>query len=178
MGCGGTPAPSATTPVATVRRLVEWDSVVVLEAWGAAADDTTLMVATDQPRVIILRHGPPDNTVFAELSLPANAFDSPEGVADSVRVSLRPRPGIYGVDITSDAPIKSGAVLVFKYAYHFSRPAGAERYQTDVELEEALFIGRLQENGMVAVLQSTRPASDNLQAIVPAGGTYVVAAFR
>jgi hypothetical protein len=162
--------------VATVRRLVQRDSLVLLEAWGAAANDTTLMVAVDQPRVIILRHGPPDNTVFAKLSLPANAFETPEG--DSVRVSLQPRPGLYGVDITSGAPIKSGAVMIFKYAYHFARPAGTERYATDVDLEEALFVGRLQENGMVAILASTRPASDNLQAVVPAGGIYVVAALR
>jgi hypothetical protein len=162
--------------VATVRRLVARDSVVLLEAWGAAVNDTTLMVATGHPRVIILRHGPPDNTVFAELSLPANGFDSPPG--DSVRVTLQPRPGMYGVTITSETPIKSGAVLVFKYAYHFSRPSGTDRYRTNVELEEALFIGRIQDNETVAVLQSTRPASDNLQAVIPAGGTYGVAALR
>lgn len=156
--------------------MVARDSIVLLEAWGAAVDDTTLMVSTGHPRVIILRHGAPDNTVFAELSLPANAFESPTG--DSVRVTLRPRPGMYGVTITSEAPIKSGAVLVFKYAYHFSRPSGAGRYRTNVELEEALFVGRLQDDGRVAVLQSTRPASDNLQAVIPAGGTYSVAALR
>ena len=175
-GGGSQPSPEQSAPVPTVRRMVTRDSVVVLEAWGAAVADTSMLVAIGRPRTIILRHGAPDNTTFAELTIPANAFAGAQG--DSVRVVLRPRPAVYGLDIRADATLQPGAELVFKYAYHFSRPAGTGRYGTDVELEEALFIGRLQDDGMVAVLRSTRPASDNLQALLPADGTYVVAAFR
>ncbi len=137
-----------------------------------------MVLAVGQPRVIILRHGPPDDVVFAELSLPANAFEG-GSTGDSVVVSLRPLPGIYGLDIRADAPLRPGAQLVFKYAVHFSSPREArDRYETDVRLEEALFIGRLLDDGRVAVLPSSRPASDNLRAILPADGAYVVAAPR
>jgi len=161
----------------TVTRLVDRASLLVLEAAGAVAADTTLLVAVGQPRVVILRHGPPDNVVFAEVSFPANAFAGTD--RDSVRVTLTPLPGIYGLEVAADAPLRPGTQLVFKYAVHFSSPREAQaRYETDVRLEEALFIGRLLEDGRVAQLPSTRPASDNLRAILPADGAYVVAAPR
>ena len=178
-GCGGGPAvgSGSPAPVVTVTRLVQRDSVLVLEAWGTLAPDTSLMVPVDQRRVVILRHAAPDNTVFAAITFPAGTFDAP-GV-DSVRVSLVARPGIYGLDITAEVPIGPGAELVFKYPLHFSSPAGArERYGTDVAFERVLFIGRLLDDGRVAVLQSSRPASDNLRAVLPTGGTYVVAGPR
>ena len=150
---------------------------MVLEMRGGTAADTTLMVATDRPRTIILRHAPPDNTTFAELWLPAGVFEA--GTRDSVEVRLIPRPGVYGVEITADARLKPGAVLTFKYAFHFSAPPGAlARYGTLVALEQALFVSRLQADGRVAVLPSTRPAADNLRAVLPADGIYVVAAPR
>ena len=180
-GCGGGPAAGSGSgspaPVVTVRRLVQRDSVLVLEAWGTLAQDTSLMVPVDQRRVVILRHGAPDNTMFAEVSFPVGTFDAPD--VDSVRVNLVARPGIYGLDITADVPIGPGAELVFKYPLHFSSPAGAlERYGTDAAFEQVLFIGRLLDDGRVAVLESTRPASDNLRAVLPTGGTYVVAGPR
>lgn len=178
-GCGGGPAAGSGSPapVVTVTRLVQRDSVLVLEAWGTLAQDTSLMVPVNQRRVIILRHGAPDNTVFAQIVFPPGTFDAP-GV-DSVRVNLVARPGIYGLDISADAPIGPGAELVFKYPLHFASPAGAlERYGTDVAFERVLFIGRLLDDGRVAVLLSTRPASDNLRALLPTGGTYVVAGPR
>ena len=156
-----------------MTRLVQRDSVLVLEAWGTLAPDTSLMVPVDQRRVVILRHGAPDNTVFAEITFPPGTFDAPG--ADSVRVNLVAQPGVYGLDISADAPIGPGAELVFKYPLHFASPAGArERYGSDVAFERALFIGRLLDDGRVAVLPSTRPASDNLRAVLPAGGIYVV----
>ena len=180
VGCGGgstTGEPGSTTPVATVTRLVQRDSLLVLEAWGTLAHDTSLMVPVDQRRVVIIRHGAPDHTVFAEVSFPPGTFDAP-GV-DSVRVTLVPLPGIYGLDIIADAPIGPGAELVFKYPLHFASPAGAlERYGTDAAFEEVLFIGRLLDDGRVAVLPPTRPASDNLRGVLPTGGAYVVAGPR
>jgi hypothetical protein len=178
-GCGGGAAgkSGSTAPVATVTRLVQRDRVLVLEAWGTLAQDTSLMVPVNQRRVVILRHGAPDNTVFAEISFPPGTFDAPD--VDSVRVTLIPLPGIYGLNIIADAPIGPGAELVFKYPLHFASPAGAlERYGTDAAFEEALFIGRLLDDGRVAVLPPTRPASDNLRGVLPTGGAYVVAGPR
>ena len=142
--CGGGPAAGSVspTPVVTVTRLVQRDSVLVLEAWGTLAQDTSLMVPVDRRRVVILRHGAPDNTVFAEITFPPGTFDAP-GVA-SVRVSLVPQPGVYGLDISADAPIGPGAELVFKYPLHFASPPGAhERYGTDVAFERVLFLPRI-----------------------------------
>ena len=151
--------------------------MLILEAWGSLPQDTSLMVPVDERRIVILRHGAPDNTVFAEILFPPGTFDAPD--ADSVRVTLVPRPGIYGLDVSADAPIGPGAELVFKYPLHFASPAGAlERYGTDAAFERALFIGRLLDDGRVAVLPPTRPASDNLHAVLPTGGTYVVAGPR
>ena len=160
-----------------MTRLVQRDSVLVLEAWGSLAQDTSLMVPVDQRRVVILRHAAPDNTVFAAITFPAGTFDAPD--VDSVRVNLVARPGIYGLDITADVPIGQDAELVFKYPLHFSSPAGAlERYGTDAAFEQVLFIGRLLDDGRVAVLQSTRPGGGGGGGGVPTGGTYVVAGPR
>ncbi len=179
LGCGGGPPVQGPEPesTASVVRLVDRDRLYLVEAWGAAPNDTVLTVAVGEPRVVILRHGPPDNAVFAELELPADVFDA-DGM-DSVRVTLTPIPGLFGVTITSEAPVRPTAALTFKYAMHFVAPGGAtERYGTNVAFETALFVGRLQQDGRVAVLNSTRPASDNLRALLPATGTYVVAALR
>jgi hypothetical protein len=127
-----------------------------------------------EPRTIILRHAPPDNVVFAELIFPANAF------ADSgraVRVDLRPRPGIYGVDLTTSYALRGGATIVFKYARYFRAPARARMvYGSDVVFEKALAVGELRPDSLLRLLPSTRPASDNLSAIVRASGSYLVAA--
>lgn len=135
------------------------------------------MIKTGQRRVVVLRHGSPDNTTFAQVTFPAGVFDAPD--ADSVRATLTISPGTYGLTIEADAPIKAGVVLVFKYPLHFGSPAGARaRYGTDAAFERALIVARLLNDGRVALLVSSRPASDNLLAVLPTGGTYVVGGLR
>jgi hypothetical protein len=148
----------------------------LLELSGPPPNDTTLNVPRHARRVVILRHGPPDNLTFAEVSFPAGAFGA--GGGDSVRVSLHPRPGIYGLDIETAAPLDSARVT-FKYAVHFSAPAEALRiFGNRFAFERALAIARLLPDSAVTFLASTRPASDNLSAAIASAGSYVVGAPR
>jgi hypothetical protein len=152
------------------------DSVLVLEAWGASPNDTTVSFSQSAGRIVILRHGPPDNTVFAELAVPP---DSSAGSRDSLRVTVRPRPGLYGVDIEASRPFTGGATLTFKYPVHFSPPVAIrDRYATRTAFERALGIGRVTDDGRIILLPSTQPASDNLAAQIPGAGRYLVAAPR
>ena len=103
---------------------------------------------------------------------------STPGIASIDRLQLPPLQRV-PIQLIAEAPIGPGAELVFKYPLHFASPAGAlERYGTDAAFEEALFIGRLLDDGRVAVLPPTRPASDNLRGVLPTGGAYVVAGPR
>jgi hypothetical protein len=172
--CGGRAATSGGQQAAPSPRVVPLARAIVLETAGSPPPDTSVTFSAGEPRTIILRHGPPDNVVFAELIFPASAF------ADSgraVRVDLRPRPGIYGVDLAATLPLRGSAIIVFKYARYFSAPARARAvYGSDVAFERALAVGELQPGGMLNLLPSTRPSSDNLSAAIRAAGRYLVAA--
>jgi hypothetical protein len=172
--CGGRAAPSGGEHATPSPRVVPLARAIVLETAGSPPPDTSVTFVAGEPRTIILRHGPPDNVVFAELLFATNAF------ADSgrvVRVEVRPRPGVYGLDLTSTLPMRGGATIVFKYARYFSAPARARTvYGSDVAFELALAVGELQPGGMLNLLPSTRPASDNLSAVARAPGSYLVAA--
>jgi hypothetical protein len=159
----------------TAIRVVPLASVIVLETAGPPPSDTTVTFTAGEPRVIVLRHGPPENVVFAELVFPPSAFRADSG--RPVRIEVRPRPGVYGLDLTTSVPIGEGASVVFKYARYFSAPARARAaYGSDVLYERALAIAQYRPGGEVALLPSTHPVADNLQSALPAAGTYVVAA--
>ncbi len=178
--CGGSSAATAGPAVPARRqplRIVPRDSVFVLEAWGASPNDTSLTLAARRGRVVILRHGPPDNTVFAQLSIPPDLGSQSD--RDSVRLSVTPRPGLYGVDIEASRPLPEGVTLTFKYPVHFSPPvAMGDRYRSRVAFERALVIGHVRDDRRIALLPSTQPASDNLEADIPGAGRYLVVAPR
>jgi hypothetical protein len=159
------PAPGRVIPLA---------EAILLETAGPPPPDTTVTFTAGQPRIIVLRHGPPENVVFAEVVFPAPAF-AEQG--REVRVELRPRPGIYGLEVVTSLPIRDSVAVTFKYARYFAAPAKARAvFGSDVAYERALAIGRTAANGMLALLATARPAPDVLQAPVPAAGIYVVAA--
>ncbi len=178
-GCGGPPrvSPRPTTgpvlpPPPDPSRL---DQVFVLESGGPSAEDTAVAVPRGRRRLIVLRRGAPDNSLFATVSLP----DTTAVSGDSIRVSVRPRPGIYGVDVSAEGGSLAGTTISLSYAVHFVAPAGARaRYGGDLGFERALFIARVESDGRVIFLPTARPGSDLLSAVVPGPGRYLVAAPR
>jgi hypothetical protein len=175
LGCGTSQPAALTTPAApTPARVLPLNRVLVLETSGPAPSDTSVSFTAGNPRVIVLRHGPPENIVFARLSFTAIAF------ADSgqeVTVEVRPRPGVYGLDISTSLPLRGGATVVFDYARFFSAPVRARQvYRSDVAFERALAVGRILPDHQVELLPSTRPELDNIGASIPALGSYLVAA--
>jgi hypothetical protein len=166
---GPAPAPVPSGPIPLAQ-------LYVLEMSGVPPSDTTATFSTAEPRTVILRHGQPDNTVFAELSFPAGTFAG-AGVPESVTVSVHPRPGVYGIDLTSTVPVGRAARLVFKYPIHFSAPvSGQQRYGGTVQFERALSIAHLTGAGTWTLIPSSRPAPDNLAAPLQGTGTYLVVA--
>jgi hypothetical protein len=128
------------------------------------------------PRTIVLYHEG-ENITFARLTFESGAF------ADSgrtVQVDVRPRPGIYGLDVTTSLPLRGNqASVTFEYARYFSAPARAQVvYGSHLTFERALAVGRLLPEGTVELLPSTRPAADNLLAVLPSAGSYLVAASQ
>jgi hypothetical protein len=166
-GGGSTPDPSQDVTLPA-------DRLFLLEAWGAPPSDTTVSLTPGRRRTIVMRHGPPDNTVFAELTLGADATDSS---GSSITVTLTPRPGTYGLTIGATPAFTSEVTLRFEYPVHFSAPAAAiAKYGNAARYEAALAIGHQQDDGDFHLLPSSRPAADVLQATIPGAGVYIVAA--
>ena len=162
------PAAPRTLPLARV---------IVLETSGPPPSDTSVSFTAGTAHVIVLRHGPPENIVFAQLSFGADAFaDS----GQTVRVEVHPRPGVYGLDLSTSLPIRAapeGARVLFDYARYFSAPLRARQvHGSDIAFEHALAVGRLLPDNQIELLPSTRPAPDNLSARMPSAGSYLVAA--
>jgi hypothetical protein len=174
--CGGARAPAGTgkSPGAETR-VVPLAEAIVLETSGPPPSDTVVTFTAGEPRAIIVRHGPPESIVFAELSFPAAAFAER---GREVRVEVRPRPGVYGLDVTTSLAIRDSATIAFKYARYFAAPSRARAvYGSDLAYERALAIGRVRRpEGTLALLPSTRSFPDVLMAPLPAAGTYLVAA--
>jgi hypothetical protein len=170
--CGGRPSTRGAEPATSVR-VVPLRQAIVLETAGPPPHDTVVAFLTGQRRVILLSHGPPENIAFAELEFPAAAF------ADSgrpVQVEVKPRPGVYGMDIATSLPLRGKAAVAFKYARYFSAPARArEAFGSDAVFERALAVGQLRSDSVLALLPSTRPASDVLRAEFSAPGGFLVA---
>jgi hypothetical protein len=152
--------------------------VFTLESWGAAPEDTVVTIPADGRRVIAVRRGPPDNSLFALLVFPEQSLVPADG-SDSVRLRIRVPPGLYGLELATDGVIRSGATVTFSYGMHFVAPAEARRaYGSDIRFEQFLGVGRLEGDSMLVFLDSWRPASDLLRAPLPGSGRYLVAAPR
>ena len=69
--CGGarSPAGKDKTPAAETRT-IPLAEAIVLETSGPPPSDTVVTFTAGEPRVIVVRHGPPESIAFAELELP------------------------------------------------------------------------------------------------------------
>jgi acetamidase/formamidase len=167
----GTPAQVPSGPVAL--RVAPKGETAPVEVGGITPNDTVIVVHRGVGRVVILRHGPPDRTDFAELTLPPTVFAA--APAESVLVTIRIRPGVYGVELSADAPWGPGVELAFKYAIHFYPPADAlRRYATLTEVDRRLTLARRERNGDLTIYLSTHLAPDVVSAFIPGDGTYVM----
>lgn len=163
-----TKGPAPTPP----PRPTTLDSVFIVESSGSQPGDTAVAIAGERTRVVMVRRDAPDNSLFAQL-----AFRAAPG--DSTRITIRPRPGLYGFDLTVDRPLAVGATVTLSYAAHFVAPAGARsRYGSDLDFERALFLARVDPSGRVDFLASIRPGSDLIEAVIPGPGRYLLAAPR
>ena len=175
--CGGRSGSPAQPADPTPARTLPLASVYLLQESGAPPPDTTVTLTAGTPRHILFRTPVPDNTVIADVSFGAQAFQAADGTP--VSVTLRASPAAFGLILQASAPFQAGGEITFKYAVHFvAPPDAAARYPNHVLLERALAIGRLTAGGEIDLLPSTRPASDNLKAPAASPGTYVVAAPR
>ncbi len=153
------------------------DSIFVLESSGVEPEDTVVKMAVAKGRVILVRRGPPDNSLFARIDVPAIAAVS--AGADSLEITIRPRPGRYGVDLDFKGDSASRIALTFSYALSFVAPAGARaRYGSDLGFEKVLLIARLESSGRVTFLPTTSSGADLVTATLPGPGRYIVAAPR
>jgi hypothetical protein len=173
--CGSRqPVPQTIPTGPTAARVLPLNRIIVLETSGPAPSDTSVSFTAGTSRTIVLRHGPPENIVFAELTFPPGAF------ADSgqvVTVDVRPRPGVYGLDVSTSLALRGGATVVFDYARYFSAPVRARQvYRSDVAFERALAVGRVLPDNQIELLPSIRPELDNMGAALPVPGRYLVAA--
>ena len=170
------PLPSAAVqvpegPVAV--RVAPRGETEPVEVGGIAPNDTVVTLRRGQGRTVILRHGPPDRTEFAEVILPPTVFE--KAARDTVRVTIAARPGVYGVDLSADSDWGPGTEIIFKYAVHFYPPAAALRqYGTLTEVERRLTVARRERNGDLTLYLSMHPTTDVLRAFIPGEGTYVM----
>jgi hypothetical protein len=176
LSCG---SPQRAVPVTqpqqpTPARVLPLAQVIVLETAGPPPSDTTVSFTAGTPRAIVLRHGPPENIVFARISFSGAAFaDS----GQTVSVEVRPRPGVYGLDLTTSLPVRGGTTLQFAYARYFSAPARAlEVYRGVPAFERALAVGRLISETQIELLPSTNQELDHVAAAIPGSGRYLAAA--
>jgi hypothetical protein len=148
--------------------------VTVLETAGPPPSDTTVTFSAGTPRIIVLRHGPPENIVFAQVSFSAAAF--PDS-GQQVTVEIRPRPGVYGLELTTSVPFRGGVIVEFDYARYFSAPARAlQVYSSIAALERALTVGRLLPNDQIELLPTISGELDHAAAAIALAGSYLVAA--
>jgi len=171
---GGVPA-SAPPPVLAPRPIAQ---VFILEASGAAPEDTVVEVHRTSRRVIVLRRSAPDFGLFATVEFGSSA-DTTAKEGAPARVLLKPTPGLYGLDIAIEETVADSATITFSYGTHFVAPAGArERYGSNLAFEKVLAIGKVGDGGMVVFLPTSRPGSDMVSAPLQGPGRYVVAAPR
>ena len=170
----GAAAAKAPQPLAP-RPLAE---VFVLEAGGAEPEDTVVTVTPGSPRVVVLRRSAPDYGLFARLEFAQHTL-TPPGAGGTVRLTIHPTPGVYGLDLAVEGAVADSARIVFSYGAHFVAPEGArQRYGSNLAFEKELAIGRLSDSGVVVFLATLRPGSDMLSAPLPGPGRYLVAAPR
>lgn len=174
ISCGSSATADPATPAPASSRVLPLARISVLETAGPPPSDTAVTFIAGNSRVIVLRHGPPENIVFARVSFSAAAF--PDS-GQPVTVEIRPQPGVYGLELTTSVPFRGGATVEFDYARYFSAPARAlQVYSNVAALERALRVGRVLPNNQIELLPTVSGELDHAAAAIAVPGNYLVAA--
>ena len=176
IGCGGTGAGGGSQspyPVAKPGTVVPIEQVWILELAGASPADTTVTFESATGRTILMRHGPPDNAIFAIIDIPPDAI-APAGGTEAT-ITIHPTPGRFGFTISSSGQWQGVVQVTFSYAIHFQEPSDAmTRFPSAGRFELALGAARSGPDGTLAFLETRRPAADMLQFGVDQPGTYLL----
>lgn len=151
------------------------DQAWILDQSGPTATDTTVRFDPAKPRTVMLRHGSPDNAIYAIVDVPAGAITP--GPGDSASITIHPTPGRYEITISTVGALTAPLLVTFSYATHFQAPSDAlARYPSPTRFDQAMGAGVLEDPGMIRFLPTTRPAADLMQFAVSAPGTFLLAA--
>ncbi|MES2306842.1 MAG: hypothetical protein V4558_15165 [Gemmatimonadota bacterium] len=128
-------------------------------------------------RTIVMRHGAPDNAIFAIIEVPADSTRKAPG--DSVTLRLSPSAGRYGVELQSSDSLKPGIRLTFSYATHFQEPSEAiAKYATPALFEQAMAAAHQIGTDQLQFVVTERPAADMLRFTITGTGVWLLAARR
>lgn len=168
--------PGAPPPGMTLYKgpPVAMDRVWVPELAGTTPTDTTVTFPADSGRTIILRHGPPDNAIFAIIQFAPRALKPQSGVM--AQVMVHPVPGRIGVEILTPDAFATGARATLSYATHFQAPSDASAaFGSAGRFEQALAAARTLPDGRLQFLRTERPAADMVRFDLTASAVYLLA---
>jgi len=160
--------------------------ILPLQAGASAPGGVSFYVSNRGTTTRSLTHGDGFNTVFASVTFPSGSLASLDGATlgldDSVRVTLSPDPGAYGVHLAPDGlrfASLGPPVLTFSYARYgdFSVAAGS-RYADPAAYAEALGVWRERSLDLWGSVDGSGDAGTTLIASLSQGGHYLVAAPR
>lgn len=124
-----------------------------------------------------MRHGAPDNAIFAIIDVPPGAVIPKSG--DSATFRLAPSAGRYGVILESTDSLAKAIRLTFSYAIHFQEPSEAIlKYPTPGKFEQATAAAHVVGNDQLQFVMSERPAADMIRFPITATGLWLLAARR
>lgn len=151
--------------------------VWIPELAGTTPADTTVIFPADSGRTVIIRHGPPDNAIFALIEFAPGALVSPSGTL--AQVIIHPIPGRVGVEILTPDTFKEGAEATISYAIHFQAPSDAlAKFGSAGRFEQALSAAKMLPDGRLQFLKTDRPAADMVRFAISAPATYFLATPR
>lgn len=171
--------PGAPPPGATLYKgpPLSTDRVWLAELAGTTPSDTTVTFPADSGRTIIMRHGPPDNAIFAIIEFAPGALKPQSG--SMAQVVLHPVPGRVGLEVLSPDVFGAGARVTMSYAIHFQAPSTAVvRFGSAGKFEQALAAAQTLPDGRIQFLKTERPAADMLRFVIAGSATYLLATPR
>lgn len=162
--------------------------ILPLKAEAPAPAAASFFVPNGRGIVRQLIHGDGFNTLYLRLEFPSGSLASvngePVAATDSVRVTLDPRAGAYGMTLSpAGLAFRSGAFpsATFSFARYGDASAaqGSTRYASAVEYAAALELWEeISPGRWRRVRPSGTTGADAVRGSLAAGGSFVVAAPR